>query len=444
MAKPNIVFITCHDLGRYLGCYGAPVSSPNLDRLASDGVLFKTAFAASPLCSPSRAALHTGLTPHQLGVNGLSHPPFGMEIQRPEAHFAHHLSGAGYRERILVGFQHLTADSDSLGYTDARFRLDSADSISAEACEVIQKMDTGSPFYLEVGFFETHRPFDWGNVGPAEQPERNPFPSIPDGKATRAEAAALGGAVKALDDGVGRILEALEKKGISDNTWVVFVTDHGLPFPRAKGTLYDPGLETALLMRWPDGGLCGGIAFPGLVSLIDVVPTMASALKLQVRETLEGVDLWPALSMPAGSSSPRRELFGEKTFHTGYEPLRCIRNARYKLIVNFETGPAFDIATDIVSTPTAPLVLQDLPPLRPTVELYDLQANPQEKNNLAEAADLAIERDRMLQILSDWMRRTSDPLLSGPVESPAFKRACSLVQGEGRRPPAGDIPNPSR
>ncbi|MEX0322676.1 MAG: sulfatase [Puniceicoccaceae bacterium] len=421
MERPNLVVITCHDLGRYLGCYGAPVDSPYLDKLAADGVCFQNAFATSPLCSPSRAAIHTGLYPHRVGVNGLSHPPFSMEIEEPEKHLAHLLADAGYEKRILIGFQHLTMAPETLGYTDTRFKLDSAESISAEASDLIEGLEMDEPFYLEVGFFETHRPFDWGGVEAKPASDGNPFPNLPDSKAAREEAGALAAAVEALDKGVGRILQSLESKGIADNTWVIFVTDHGLPFPRAKGTLYDPGLETTLIMRWPKAGLKDGIEVNGLVSLVDLVPTIVSALECGAAEQLDGIDLWPWLQLGCRDSCPREVVFGEKTFHSGYEPMRSVRSDRYKLIVNFETGPAFDIPTDIIATPTALTVLEELPNLRPVMELYDLEKDPSEKTNLADEPGLKSIRDKLRFSMEQWMLDTGDPLLAGPPKSPRLK-----------------------
>lgn len=421
MKKPNIMVMTCHDLGRHLGCYGAEVETPHLDRLAGEGMRFRKAFTTAPLCSPSRASLHTGKYPHQVGVNGLSHPPFKMEIEEPEAHLAHHLKRQGYEERILVGFQHLCADSEKLGYSEARFRLGAAESIAEEACTVLDGLSAEEPFYLEVGFFETHRPFDWGGVEAHPPATENPFPYLPDSEAARAEAGALGAAVAALDAGVGRILKTMEERGLGDDTWVIFVTDHGLPFPRAKGTLYDPGLETALIMRWPNGGIPAGAEAGGLVSLVDIVPTILGGIGVGNETSLDGMDLWPWIQSGTGTDGPRKRLFAEKTYHTGYEPMRGIRTEQYKLIVNFETGPAFDVATDIIATPTAATILDQLTALRPAVELYDLDADPLEKVNLAGEPGYEEVVKELREDLFRWMRETEDPLLQGPVCSEHWK-----------------------
>jgi arylsulfatase A-like enzyme len=230
-----------------------------------------------------------------------------------------------------------------------------------------------------------------------------------------------------MDTGVGRILQALDELGLAESTCVVFATDHGAAMPRAKCTLYDPGIEVALLWRWPQGGVPRGRVVDELVSNVDVTPTLLEALGLPLPGRLQGRSFWPLLT-GAGAYSPRTEVFAEKTFHTYYEPMRAIRTARHKLIVNFEVSTVVDVPSDIRESPIYPLMLRQLNDVRPSIELYDLAADPWEQHNLADTPDVdAIQAD-LRQRLLRWMTETDDPLLRGPVASPYYADALARLR----------------
>jgi arylsulfatase A-like enzyme len=420
MTHPNIIWITCHDLGRFLGCYGAAGAvTPHLDALAKDGALFRNAFCTSPLCSPSRASIHTGLYPQSTGMHGLAHEPFGFQLTEPTAHFAHRLQAAGYAHRVLTGFQHLSLKPEELGYTEANFRLAPAREIGREAATVIRRLSGKGPFYLEAGFFETHLPFDWGGIEPVD--EAVPVPEGFEGNSEMELAwRGLAGAVRALDSGVGEILDAVEANGIGADTWIIFTADHGLPFPRAKSTLYDAGLEAAFILRGPEGHWArGGKVMEGLTSLVDVVPTLESEMGTLDKSNCHG--------NPITEESCREYVFAEKTYHTGYEPMRAVRSCRHKLIVNFTPGPAFSLPSDIMGQPfVGGATLKAAAGQSPLMELYDLEADPLEKNNLAGESAFEDTLNQMLEALGTHLRDTGDPILKGPVDCPRDARARTL------------------
>ncbi|MDF2725400.1 MAG: putative sulfatase, partial [Paenibacillus sp.] len=151
--KPNIVFITTHDLGQHLGCYGqTTVSTPNLDRLAAEGVRFSRSFTTSPTCSPSRSALHTGKYSHANGIMGLAGKVHGWSYRPGERHFASRAKEAGYAT-ALVGVQHVALEAEVLGYDEA-YPLSPAGHMQKQAGDVLRRLcGEGRPFYLEVGFF---------------------------------------------------------------------------------------------------------------------------------------------------------------------------------------------------------------------------------------------------------------------------------------------------
>jgi N-sulfoglucosamine sulfohydrolase len=419
MPSANILFFTCHDLGRHLGCYGrATLNTPALDALAASGVRFDRAFCTAPQCSPSRASLHTGRYPHATGVMGLAHHPFGWRLAPTERHLAHLLGEAGYAT-VLVGMQHLIerGQAEELGY-ERVLPVRPAGEEAGAASDLLRELAGGDkPFYLEVGFEEPHRPYDFGGARPDDSLGVGVPPYLPDVPEARRDLAAFQGAVRAMDAAVGSILAALDGLGLAGSTWVVFAADHGIAMPRAKGTLYDPGIEIALLMSWP-GALPGRNAVADLVSNVDVVPTMLEGLGLPAPGNLQGRSFWPLIS--GGAYAPREEVFAEKTFHTYYEPMRCVRTAAHKYIMNLEVSTAVDVPADVQQSPIYPLMLPDLARVRDHVELYDLAADPWEQENLAGRPDVAATETDLRARLLQWMRDTNDPLLQGPVASPYY------------------------
>jgi N-sulfoglucosamine sulfohydrolase len=396
----DVVVLTTHDIGRHLHCYGVEsVMSPHLDALAADGVRFSQAFATAPQCSPSRASLATGMYPHNNGVMGLAHPGFDWDLAVP--HAAAVFTAAGF-EAHLFGGQHVTPHPESLGFAGIH---------PTDAFEAVLAGKPGRRLYLEVNFDETHRPYP-----PVRSiPEGIEIPGyLPDIPESREEIAQAEQAIVAMDAAAGRVLAALASAGRAPNAFVVFTTDHGLAMPRAKCTLYDPGLEVAMIASWPAGGVAGGSARPGMVSNIDVLPTLLDAA---------------GVAKPAGGAgrslfSPREAIFAEKTFHSYYDPMRCVRTERYKLIRNFETAFAVEVPGDIQrgaifrSDPSRYSTDR-----RAAVELYDLEADPLEQRNLAGGGEVAEVQKELSAALWDWMRDTGDPLLEGPVPSPRYRLA---------------------
>jgi N-sulfoglucosamine sulfohydrolase len=427
--RPNILFFTSHDLGQHLGCYGQDtVWSPALDSLAAGGVLFENSFCTAPQCSPSRAALHTGRYPHSVGMLGLAHNPFGWRLHQDEAHLASILRGEGY-ETVLYGVQHLT-DTDKaadLGFEkfDRHDPVVPAPDIADKVAAYLDEYKGERPFYLEVGFFEPHRPYDWGGSVPDSSHGVNIPDYVVQNDIAREEVSALQGAIRRMDQAASAILQSLDDRGLTANTWVIFAADHGLAMPRAKCTLYDPGIKVALIMRWPQAGIAGGRKISEMVSYVDIVPTILAGLRLSASHNLHGRSVWPLLNDEAYQAN--QYIFAEKTFHTAYEPVRGIRSERFKLIVNFEVDTKINVPDDIREGLIYPVMIPELTGHRPYIELYDLESDPGEVANLAGMPEWEqIERELEQELLA-WMQRTADPLLDGPVASPFYSKVISLL-----------------
>ncbi len=413
MTSPNILYIHSHDTGRHIAPYGHAVPTPNMTRLADEGVLFTNAFCSGPTCSPSRAALLSGQCAHSSGMIGLAHRGFSMRDYRE--HILHTLRPAGY-ESTLIGVQHVADRAERIGYdrivpTETR----EARHVAPAAAGFLRSAPK-QPFFLSVGFFETHRVFP--EPGPEDDARRClPAPTVPNAPETRADMAAFKASARRLDAGVGEVLAALEAAGLAGNTLVISTTDHGIPFPGMKCNLTDHGIGVLLMMRGP-GGFTGGKVLDGLVSHIDVFPTICELLGIERPAWIQGRSILPMVR--GEKPEVNEEIFAEVSYHAAYEPMRAVRTRRWKYIRRYDgrTRPVLANADD---GPSKDVWLAAGWAARQVEaeQLYDLVFDPQERRNVAadpaNAATLADMRGR----LERWMRETKDPLLSGTVPAPA-------------------------
>jgi N-sulfoglucosamine sulfohydrolase len=437
--RPNVLFITCHDLGRWLGCYDHPtVRSPHLDRLASEGVRFSQAYCTAPQCSPARASLFTGRYPHDNGVMGLTHSDFAWDLHPDEQHLGQVLHAAGYAT-ALVGTHHESRTGPPEAVA-ARCGMDevlparTGSDVADRALAYLDRRDARQPFYLQVGFAEPHRARStthgesgyMGFLGDHVAPDDASGVEVPgylaDTPGARTEVAELQGAIHYVDAQIGRLLDGLAGRRLAESTLVVFTTDHGVALPRAKCALYDPGLETALIVRYPARGWVGGRVCDELVSGVDVYPTVLDAAGVPAPDRVQGRSLAPFLD--GGSYQPRDEVFGELTYHEYYDPRRAIRTRTHRLIANFSSAPAFmDCSQSWRPRSDTRVPADPKTAYHPPVELYDLVADPWEAVDLATSeAHAGLRRDLLKRLLS-WMRETDDPLLDGAVPSPMHRRA---------------------
>lgn len=446
MKPKNIVILTTHDLGKHLSVYGIEtVHTPNFDRMAREGAVFSRNFCVSPACSPSRATIFTGRYPHCNGVMGLTHGEFMFQLNADEQHLAMVLQREGF-DTAIVGICHENNRVDTLGFQatvvregGALARVDDPRRNEAhlDALELADRADyffaqavqSEKPFLFVGGFFEAHRAFDFKGCLPDRERGMHIPPYIPTGTpeektAAEEEFAGLQGMIKRLDQGVGRILDSLERHGLKDDTVVLFTADHGIAMPRAKCSLFDPGIECALLL-W-GGGISAGARHDALISNVDFFPTLLGSLGLPVSARVQGRSFLPLLRNEPYTA--RTEIFAEKTFHTSYDPQRCIRTNRYKYVLNFEVNTLCDVPTDARFGPVYRTGIKHFLSKRPRESLYDLEADPWERENLANRADHIGIQTELRARLHAWMKETDDPLLKGPVESPYHRATLALLE----------------
>jgi N-sulfoglucosamine sulfohydrolase len=431
MSPPNILYLHSHDTGRYVSPYGYAVDTPNIQRLAEEGIVFRNAFSAAPTCSPSRAGLVSGSCPHSCGILGLAHRGF---LIQPEKHIVHQLNKQGYTCH-LRGIQHVYNDAFALGYETVVKHTQNAavgsGSPSALA-EAFLSSQPKEPFFLSVGFFDTHRKYP--ELDPQDDTRYvRPPAHIPDLPETREDWVTYCKSVKRLDEGFGIVLRALEENGFADNTLVICTTDHGLAWPRMKCNLTDPGIGIMLIIRGP-GGFGGGKVCESLVSQIDLFPTICDLLEIEKPDWLEGNSLMPIVR--GESAEVDDEIFGEVTYHASYEPQRCVRTKRYKYIRRF--GDRRELVRpniDASLTKTAMLDFGFGTFEQEPEQLYDVMLDPVEFRNLVNDPKHQDALKDMRKRLDDWMQRTNDPLLKGPVPIPegAWATDPDELDPRGRR-----------
>ena len=269
---PNVLIVTTHDTGRFIEPYGVTtVHTPNLNRLAAEGARFN-AYTTAPQCSPSRASLTTGRYPHANGTMGLTHRDFRWDLHPDERTIPQILRPVGYRSGHW-GVEHAARDPKRIG-NDV---FDETRDIEAIVAGVSQFIDADStrPFVVQVGFGETHRVGGHGFGGqPYEAKGITVPPYLVDAPDTRADLADFQGCVNRADAYIGRLLSILEDRGSAGRDARALRRRSRHRLPRAKCTLYDPGIEISLIARLPGSALSGGVAPGGMVSNLDVVPTL--------------------------------------------------------------------------------------------------------------------------------------------------------------------------
>lgn len=404
---PHVILVICHDLGRMLGCYGASVATPHLDRLASQSFRFDNVHCSSTACTPARACLMTGQHAHTHGAVGLAHVRHPLPAAART--IVDELNDGGF-ETVHVGLQHerRTAAENRYG---VELHRDHRDCFVERAVDTaVAFLDTrrnaDRPFFLNIGTVETH-PQRWGpsfhdDRAARYEPLRPPTDPLPlppfveDEPAMRESASRFYGAIAYLDRELGRLFDAIELLGLDKSSWLIFTTDHGPALgPRTKATLYPHGTEVAMLMR-PPGGLGSTRAVPHLLQTIDVAPTLLDLLQLPVPSRMQGRSFWPAIG-GGGRYAAHDRIFLERNYHGQpdapgyYEPTRAVRMGRL-LYIRYapSVGPQRE-------------------------ELYDLAADPHARHDIAQATHHRATRTALARSVDQWMRQTDDPLLRGPM-----------------------------
>ncbi|MGZ0654796.1 sulfatase-like hydrolase/transferase [Coraliomargarita sp. W4R72] len=443
--RPNIIYFVAHDLGKHISTYGVPVPTPTLDGLAASGVTLDRAFCTSPPCSPSRGCALTGHPPHRNGLMGLVNHGWALDAQPPNivdvlnsngyetasAGFTHERHGGARNMKYQKVFGNRMEDTfienaidDSIGYLKSRKSGD-------------------KPFYLNIGTMETHGS-QWNPKSQfAKQAGRGVAkfgvdtkeatyipPEMPETEYSYEMMRHFAPCIRYMDAQLARLIEYIETMDEADNTLFVFTTDHGILSSRGKGTIYEHGMEIATIFHQP-GRLDGGMRFPHLVANADFFPTLLDYVGIQAPPNF-ATSHWNGLS-GEGAYTPQEQIFIERNYHENYDPIRSVRTPRYQYIRNFHPfAKKFPTPAEILAS-NDPRI-HDLWPSESTLagpdhssqslakyqdrdreELYDLENDPGQLRNLAGEPVLADVKDNLSSLCDDYMQRTNDPLLRGPI-----------------------------
>ncbi len=422
-SRPNILWILSEDISPDLSCYGTQgVQTPNLDKLASQGIRFTNAFTTAPVCSASRSAMITGMFQTSIGVhNHRSHRDDGYTLPEPVRLITEYFRGAGY---FTANVKTAAPGVKGSGKTDFNFKFKNA----FDGSDWNQRK-AGQPFFAQLSISMTHRGGHWKNLrnqlkNPVDPAKIKLPPYYPDHPVARDDWATYLDSIQVMDGYVGKILKRLADENLADNTIVIFIGDHGRCHVRGKQWLYDGGIHIPMIVRWP-GKLKAGQVCDDMVSSIDI---SATALKI------------------AGVNPPRHiegKLFLEPDANGNWRPvnqheyiiaardrcdetvdrIRCVRNKQYKYIRNFmperpytqtnaykeRSYPMLNLMKELhTQGKLTPVQALFMAPRKPDEELYDIKNDPYEINNLAASSEHQQTLKKMRAILDKWIKDTSD------------------------------------
>lgn len=416
--RPNFVFIIGDDISwDDVGYYGNDaIQTPNIDRLAREGLAFDRAYLTTSSCSPTRCSIITGRYPHNTGA-----PELHTQLPKGQFMFPQALRSAGYYT-VLSGKQHMgpavkpAFDLISPGKGPGRER---------DWVQILRNRPRDKPFFCWFASVDAHRDWQQTSVAPQYDPNDVPIPPyLFDGPRTREDLAKYYHEVSRLDHFVGQVREELEKQRIAENTYLIFCADNGRPFPRCKTRLYDSGVRTPFIM-WSPGRIESGRA-DSLISVIDIAPTILQLADVPLDERLQGVSLVPLLDDP--SATVRDYAFAEHNWHVGQAHERMVRTGPWLYIRNAWPERQHLCAEANVEVPAGAELYaahqrgllnehqQDiyLQP-RPGEELYQVQDDPHQLHNLADDPEHQRTLDELRGVLDRWTKETGDSVPDRPT-----------------------------
>ena len=463
--RPNIVLIIADDMAwDDLGCAGNPsVRTPNIDRLAKNGMRFTNAFLTISSCSPSRASIITSTYPHQTDAEQLHWP-----LPANRLTFVELLKASGYwtvaagkwhlgnyvkdrfnevREADVSGFQLPTGKAAKEGKIiqtvtgDARSGCD-------QWVPVLKNRPKDKPLFAWLAALDPHRDYDEGILKNPHKPKdvRMP-PYVADTLKSRRDYALYYDEITRLDRYVGKVIEELQKQNVLDNTFILFMSDNGRPFPRDKTTLYDSGIKTPFIVHWA-GRVPPGSKSDSLISSIDIAPTFLRLASLSNPTIFEGRSFLPILRNP--KLSHRDYIFAERNWHDYEDRVRAVRNKKYKYIRNFyndlPNSPPADVVRSVSYREMVRLHNEGklthaqkntFTHPRAKEELYDVLNDPFELSNLASSPTHTHHLERFRKVLGKWQNQTSDVM-------PKFRTLDEFGREDGQALPVRIRPRPDK
>jgi N-sulfoglucosamine sulfohydrolase len=429
---PNILLIVSEDHSPHLSCYGDTViKTPNLDKIAEEGILFRNAYVTESICSPSRSSILTGLYPCQNGQLGTA--AHGYHLVGEVANIYQSLKNAGYRTG-MIGKLHLKPEGsfpiDFHPIKESNYKKLGLRRYSEFADSFMVK--SSEPFFLMVNLPDAHG--DWEDrvegrpANPVSVADVTTFPHIGlDNERLRGITTSYYNCILRMDECVGELMARLNQPGLRDNTLIIYLSDHGDQMGRGKVYLYEAGVKVPFIVSWP-GKIPRGIESEALISTIDIVPTILEAAGLHNPGNLPGRSLSPLFKNP--DKKIREYIFTERNCNARmfHYPQRAVRDNRFKLIYTLLENRGDPVAIyfhdrpdTYIGTPKLKEIekaggqlkrIYDILLYPPKIQLYDLENDPWEFNDLSGDPDYGIIKQNLLDTLLNNMDKIKDPLRS--------------------------------
>ena len=439
--RPNFVFFITDDISAEdLGAYGNTFAkTPNLDRIASEGLVFDNAYLTTSSCSPSRCSIVTGRYPHNTGA-----PELHINLPEDQVTFIQKLTDAGYYT-VISGKNHMNS-ADKLGFV--KEGKGGRPSGSQDWVQLLKDRPKDKPFFAWFGSSDAHRDWQLNEHSPRYDPDDIIVPPyMVDGPKTRQDLADYFSEVSRTDYYSGKLIEELKRQGIENNTYFVYLSDNGRPFPRCKTRLYDSGIKTPLII-WNPGKIKPARS-QSLISVLDFGPTFLELAGVKnPGPTFQGVSFTALLENPKGKI--RDYAFAEHNWHVYANHERMVRYGDWLYIHNAfnhkanlcseSDGSKFGAAIELWEYYRAGKTLpwqEDIPmEPRPQVELYHVKADPHQLTNLAGKPQYSEIQKELAEVLKQWAKETGDTV----PENPSPDRGPTRPQGGDIR---GELPGES-
>ncbi len=444
--KLNVIYIVVHDLGRHLGTYGAKVNTPNLDKIAKNNIKFTNAYCNSAVCSPSRGCAMSGKHAHKNGIVGLTH--FGWRMNDDCDSIVQIFNKNNY-ETVHCGLSHEGEEGDLHYQYDHEVSWDSRNVENAvdDAIAFLKARSKNQekPFYLNVGTQEVHSSI-WSRNnksdrlftkygGPVPPDDVYLPPQVPDYPCFKDMFGRFQASVEYMDKEIKYLFDAIDKFGFSDNTMVVFTTDHGVYAPRGKGCLYDFGMANSLIVKMPEN-MKKQFQYDGLIQNIDLLPTILDAAGIEIPDDIDGTSFYSLLT--GENYKPHDKIVTEWNFGGPYEdyyPIRAIRTEKFHFIKHFAETPRYHYLPNELPEKknykdyccTFGPMAWDEKTVGPAIELFDIEKDPNEFVNLANNSDYADIINDFEKQLAQWMKDNNDNFLTEDRPKPTAKPGLGLL-----------------
>jgi len=415
--KPNFVFIIADDISwDDFGCYGNnQVKTPNIDKLAREGIRFDNAFLTASSCSPSRCSIISGKYPHANGAAELhtelpeSEIPFPLLLKENGYYTAH----AGKWHMGVAAHRAFDIYTDNNGYNNG-------DGGEANWIPFLKERPKDKPFFFWLASYDAHRPWGADTFQITHDPANLEVPVyFADTPETRQDMASYYNEIARFDHYVGKVREELERQGVLNNTVIIVMADNGRPFPRCKTRVYDSGMKTPFIVFWPDGLKKKGVQTESLISSIDVSSTILELAEIEQPDKYQGISFVPILN--SIKAETRKYIFSEHNWHDYEAYERMVRTKDFLYLWNARPNLTNCGPADSKNSPTQHALneLRDAGKLtaaqadvfvapRPEEELFDLTLENDQLLNVASVEKYKGQLSELRALLQTWMKDTGD------------------------------------